>query len=285
MADLLRMFAPPALALLSVLLIDRACVRRSLLPPGFRSADRDPDWVAFARRWTGGIVIGLILWLGVFLPLGALGTAAEFDPAAVGTPQLFLLHGLLLASVACWYVLGFGFDPRRWLRQFGLASGRPLLEVVIGLAAGAAAWVVVILVMLGTGAVLWAVGGRDLLPESPPPLVPWLAGLPLIVRLAVSASAGIGEEIFFRGFLQPRVGIPLSTGLFVVAHLSYEQPFMLLGVTLLSLVFALLVRWRQSIWAAVAAHATFDGIQLAVVIPWALRHLERGDLPVVTLLT
>jgi membrane protease YdiL (CAAX protease family) len=229
-------------------------------------------------------VVSLVLWLGVFLPLSALGTAAEFDPAGLETPQLFLLHGLLLLSVACWYVLGFGFDPRRWMRQFGLSSGRPSFEIVIGIGAGAAAWVMVILVMVGTGAALWAAGGRDLLPESPPPLVPWLAGLPLTVRLAVSASAGIGEELFFRGFLQPRVGIPLSTGLFVFAHLSYEQPFMLLGVMLLSLVFAFLVRWRQNIWAAVVAHATFDGIQLGIVIPWALRHLERGDLPVVSLL-
>ncbi len=51
---------------------------------------------------------------------------------------------------------------------------------------------------------------------------------------------------------------------------------MLVGVTLLSLVFAYIVRWRQSIWAAIVAHAVFDAIQLLFVIPWALRYLPGG---------
>jgi len=79
------------------------------------------------------------------------------------------------------------------------------------------------------------------------------------------------EEIFFRGFLQPRIGIALSSGFFVLAHLSYGQPFMLLGITLLSLIYAFLVRWRQTIWPAIAAHALFDGVQLLVIIPMAMR--------------
>jgi hypothetical protein len=62
----------------------------------------------------------------------------------------------------------------------------------------------------------------------------------------VSLSAGFVEEIFFRGFLQPRVGIALSTAFFVLAHVSYGQPLMLVGIALLSLIFGFLVRWRQT---------------------------------------
>ena len=51
------------------------------------------------------------------------------------------------------------------------------------------------------------------------------------------------------------------------------KTLMLLGVTLLSLVYGGLVYWRQSIWAAIAAHALFDAVQLLVVIPAALRVL------------
>jgi membrane protease YdiL (CAAX protease family) len=47
-------------------------------------------------------------------------------------------------------------------------------------------------------------------------------------------------------------------------------------VTLLSLLFALLVRWRQSILAAIAAHAAFDAVQLLIVVPWALKMLQGG---------
>jgi membrane protease YdiL (CAAX protease family) len=89
-------------------------------------------------------------------------------------------------------------------------------------------------------------------------------------------SAGVVEEVFFRGFLQPRVGIAASSALFALAHLSYEQPLMLLGILLLSVLFALLTRWRQSVWAAIAAHAVFDAIQLLVLIPWAMKMIGEG---------
>jgi membrane protease YdiL (CAAX protease family) len=106
--------------------------------------------------------------------------------------------------------------------------------------------------------------------------VPFIAGLPVGVRILISLSAGVVEEGFFRGFLQPRIGIPLSTAFFALAHLSYGQPFMLIGITLLSLIYAFLVRWRQNLWPAMAAHALFDGVQLLVVVPAAMRFLEGG---------
>ena len=131
--------------------------------------------------------------------------------------------------------------------------------------------------MVTLGSLIWMLGGQEMLPERPPAMIPWLAGLPVLMRLAVSLSAGVVEEAFFRGFLQPRVGISLSTGLFVLAHAGYEQLLMLVGVTLLSLMFALLVRWRQSIWAAMAAHAVFDAVQLLIVVPMALEFAPAAE--------
>ena len=51
---------------------------------------------------------------------------------------------------------------------------------------------------------------------------------------------------------------------------------MLVGITLLSLIYAFLVRWRQNIWPAIAAHALFDAVQLLVIIPAALKLLESA---------
>jgi membrane protease YdiL (CAAX protease family) len=119
--------------------------------------------------------------------------------------------------------------------------------------------------------ILVAAGAEELVPQQAPELVVWIAALPLVWKVAIAASAGFVEEVFFRGFLQPRVGIGISTLLFVLAHLSYDQPFMLVGITLLSFLFAALVWWRQNIWAAVVAHFLFDAVQLVFVIPWALR--------------
>ena len=90
-------------------------------------------------------------------------------------------------------------------------------------------------------------------------------------RLGLALSAGTVEELFFRGLLQPRSGIVFSTALFALAHLSYGQPFLLLGVTLLSVLYAILVRWRQSLWAAMTAHFLFDAIQMLIVIPSVLK--------------
>ncbi|MDX1502026.1 MAG: CPBP family intramembrane glutamic endopeptidase [Thermoanaerobaculia bacterium] len=270
MEELLRAAGPVVLAALASLGLDRSMERRGLLPPGFRGVAR----IARLRRALAAAVMALTLWLGAFAVLGLVGRQPEFDPSQVARSQLFLLHALFALALALWLALGFGGDLRQWAAQLGLRARAPLKELALGTAAGLAAWAVVLGILIALGSLVWALGGADSLPREPPPVVPWMAALPLWLRLALSLSAGVAEETFFRGFLQPRVGIALSSVLFVLAHLSYEQPLMLVGIALLSVIFALLVAWRQSVWAAVAAHTVFDALQLGVMIPWAMRLLE-----------
>ncbi|MBW8875124.1 MAG: CPBP family intramembrane metalloprotease [Acidobacteria bacterium] len=163
---------------------------------------------------------------------------------------------------------------RQFLAQFGFLAPDVPREIGLGLSLGLAAWLAVLAAIIAIAGVLLALGFKDAVPHTPPALVGLIAALPFGVRFAVSLSAGVVEESFFRGFLQPRVGIVLSTAFFVLAHLSYGQPFMLVGIALLSLIYAFLVRWRQSVWAAIAAHALFDGIQLLVVVPAVLKLIE-----------
>jgi membrane protease YdiL (CAAX protease family) len=163
---------------------------------------------------------------------------------------------------------------RQLLAQLGFLAPDVPREIGLGLSLGLGAWLAVIMALVVIAGVLIALGAKDMVPKQPPALVPLIAALPFGVRLAVSLSAGVVEETFFRGFLQPRMGIVLSTAFFALAHLSYGQPFMLVGITLLSLIYAFLVRWRQSIWAAIAAHALFDGVQLLVVVPMVLKLIQ-----------
>jgi membrane protease YdiL (CAAX protease family) len=272
----LRVLGPLLLALAAVAAIDRSTLRRGLQPPGFEPR-RQGLASAAARRGLALTAIGGVLWVGVFAPLATVGSELQPDFSQVHAGQLFLLHGLFAAALAIWYLLGFAGTGGSWTAQLGLRSGRLLPELAIGLAAGVGGWLVVLGVMVTLGSLIWALGGQDLLPQQPPAMIPWLAGLPLLMRLAVSLSAGVVEEAFFRGFLQPRAGIPVSTALFVLAHAGYQQPLMLVGVTLLSLLFALLVHWRQNIWAAVVAHAVFDAVQLLIVVPMALEFAPGGD--------
>ncbi len=331
----LRQGVPFLLALIVTHFLDRRLSVRGLLPPGFK----DP-----IRRILGSLAVFLILWGGIFASLGTIGLEApQPDLSALPTPQLFLMHAILLAVIGVWFLLGyagvarisppppaapaaapeappeqpaqeegendrepalaaFAVEPtieqmeselqplpvpppaapvslgRQFLAQFGFLAPSIPREIGLGLLLGIGSWAAVLAVALVIGLIIVALGGEKALPQQPPALIPFLAGLPIAVRLLISLSAGIVEETFFRGFLQPRIGIVLSTVLFIFAHFSYGQPFMLIGIGTLSLIYAFLVKWRQTIWPAMAAHALFDAVQLVVVIPAMLDVLE-GQAP------
>lgn len=165
---------------------------------------------------------------------------------------------------------------RRFQEQFGFLAPDIPREIGVGVLVGIGSWGAVLAVAILLGLVIMALGGEEALPKQPPALIPWIAGLPVGVRLLISLSAGVVEETFFRGFLQPRIGIFLSTLLFVLAHFSYGQPFMLVGIGTLSLIYAFLVRWRQNVWPAIAAHFLFDAVQLLFIIPFALKYMEKA---------
>jgi membrane protease YdiL (CAAX protease family) len=270
----LRIVGPLVLALVSATAVDQLMQARRLQPPGFAQP---------GRRAAALMLTAAVFYVGVFLALAQVGLPHAALPTELSAPQLFTLHAVFVAAVLGWFLLGFaGYAPAGHTllavfgRQLGLAARQPLREVGIGLGLGLLVWPAVLIVLLLVAALTFALGGEKLLPQEPPQLVVWIAGLPVALRVAVALSAGVVEELFFRGFLQPRVGIGVSTLLFVLAHLSYDQPFMLVGITLLSLFFAGLVWWRQSLWSAIAAHFLFDAAQLLFVIPWALKQWPTG---------
>jgi membrane protease YdiL (CAAX protease family) len=266
--EALRLAGPLLLALVAAVAVDQLTNARGLDPPAFVAR----PW----RRAAGLAIVATTLWIGVFFALGQVGLPA--GPMRTPTiPELFLLQVVFAVSIVAWFAVGHaGWMPPAsppsavFSRQLGFATARPLREFGIGLGLGLLVWPALLLVLLAVVGVLVALGGEDVLPQQPPGLIVWIAALPVPVKLGVAACAGVVEEVFFRGFLQPRVGVGLSTLVFVLAHLSYDQPFMLVGITLLSLFFAALVEWRQNLWPAIAAHFLFDAVQLLFVIPWAL---------------
>ncbi|HVS65069.1 MAG TPA: CPBP family intramembrane glutamic endopeptidase [Thermoanaerobaculia bacterium] len=274
----LRLVLPILLSMTAVVAIDRAAARRGRQLPGLEVGGA-PGWAA--RRVIGLGALGLALYLGVFAPLGTIGIDHGIDLSQVSVVQLFVLHAVF--AVALVLYLGSGLwrpsDSRRarsWREELGVSSASPAREVGLGLASGLLGWGGVILLLSLLAALVVALGGEQALPSSPPPMIVFVAGLPWGLRLLLSLSAGLVEEAFFRGLLQPRIGIIASSVLFVLAHVSYDQPFLLIGVTVLSFGLAVLTRWRRTIWPAVVAHAVFDAIQLLVIIPIALRLLESG---------
>jgi len=262
LGDTLRQLLPFVVAVGVVLYFDARTRRAGLDPPGFRN-----PW----RRGAGLTALALALALTALAPLAGSGAVArEVDFASVPTWQLFAVHLLLVAAALVWFATGFAGSRERLAAQVGLTPRRPLYEIGFGLLFGVGAWAVVLAGAYLVALALAALGGENLVPQKPPEAVVWLASRSVLLRAALAVSAGTIEELFFRGLLQPRVGLLLSTALFASAHLSYGQPFLLVGVTLLSLLYGLLVKWRQSLWAAMAAHTLFDLVQLLVVVPTLL---------------
>ncbi len=255
--------------------IDRSTAARGLLPPGFAAASQD----GVLRRLAAMALLGLVLWFGVFAAIGQIGLPSrvdEVDFENLSPLNLFLMHAILVATLAVWLALGYsrcGHAAGAVIRsQLGLRlrAGQSVpRELGLGILAGAVLWAGVLVAVVIAALVVGAAGGFENLPNEAPKMVLWIGSLPIVLRLMVSLSAGVVEELFFRGFLMPRVGFGLSNVLFVLAHLNYEQPFLLLGVALLSIAFSLLVRWRGNIWPAIAAHFLFDAIQLLIIVPSA----------------
>jgi hypothetical protein len=233
------------------------------------AAPGGPRSVGFRTPWRRGL--GLAVLALVLARLGWHRSRARIavrEPISRRCPPGALRRPVLLGAAVVRDRLR---GQRELAAQVGLSACRPLeigFGVLFGIGACGGAGRRLAVAML-----LVALGGVGMVPQKPPEAVVYLAGRSVLPRRA-GARGGTVEELFFRGLMRARVGILLD-GAFASAHLSYGQPFLLVGVTLLSLLYALLVRWRQSLWAAMAAHTLFDMVQLLVVVP-TLLHDFRG---------
>ncbi|MGD9148258.1 MAG: CPBP family intramembrane metalloprotease [Anaerolineae bacterium] len=77
--------------------------------------------------------------------------------------------------------------------------------------------------------------------------------------LALGLSAGISEELLFRGAVQPRLGLLLATLLFTVGHLQYGLTAATLEIFIIGLVFGL-VRKRSHTTICILIHAGYNTI-------------------------
>ena len=87
----------------------------------------------------------------------------------------------------------------------------------------------------------------------------------LPLALLVSLTSAIGEEIFFRGALQPVFGIPLTSVFFALFHIQYT----LTPASVLIFVVALGLGWlrsRYSTSASIIAHFVYNFVPLTLAI-------------------
>jgi uncharacterized protein len=79
---------------------------------------------------------------------------------------------------------------------------------------------------------------------------------PLVGAALVSVAAGIGEEILFRGALQPRVGVVISSSLFAMLHVQYQLPGIVM-IFAVGLALGLLKQWTSTTFTVIV-HVVYD---------------------------
>lgn len=83
--------------------------------------------------------------------------------------------------------------------------------------------------------------------------------------IAIALSAGIGEELLFRGACQPRFGIAVTSVLFAVVHTQYTVSPALVQVFVLAVMLGL-ARRNANTTTAILCHATYNGILVALAV-------------------
>ena len=222
---------------------------------------------------------GAYAWLGFFMVLMAvLVTGSALAPptskqlASVPFYSLFALHLVLIVFLLGWWL----FSGRPNLKEFlQIRHERPSEVVAIGTAVGVGGWMLTLLMAMCVALALRATGVLEEAPE-PPAMIGWMAALPIWKKALIVLSAMTVEEFFFRSFLQKRVGVVASTILFALAHFTYGNPLMLIGVSVISLVIAITFYRTKNVVPGIIAHGVFDAIQLFVIVPIAVKMMGIG---------
>jgi membrane protease YdiL (CAAX protease family) len=79
--------------------------------------------------------------------------------------------------------------------------------------------------------------------------------------------SGFAEEMFFRGALQPELGLVAASVVFGLAHLVPRWPLVLwsLFAVAIGFVFGWVFDWTGSLWAPAIAHVVVNGVNLPIL--------------------
>ena len=209
-----------------------------------------------ALGW-GGLVSGVTT---VESRLAACGLASE---PVTPTPEalvtgVVITFALFVFPIVLYVGVVHGLGPRGTFRELGLreeGAGRAL-----ALGAGLALAFLVGLALVVAAVSPWL--PESVLENEQALAIARSVTLPSAFLLAV--GSGLGEELFFRGFLQPRFGILATSIVFSLAHLNYGSVSEVVVVFVLSLALGLAYKLTGNLWTAVAAHFTFNFVQLLV---------------------
>lgn len=233
------------------------------------------DLVVLAGATLFAIWVGVVL---VFAPDSAVADDLREDLTG-GTKASLIVSNLL-------NLLLFGIIPLLWVlgtRRVPLEGTKRFLHMHLhrrrdgtGSLGATILWgVVLAAIMLAAVTVLitaytCATDGCLATPEEGEEENPAIQGLldhldwPLVVLVAL--CAGVGEEIFFRGFLQRYLGVWGQAVLFGLAHATGGYLPQILFALGLGVAFGYLIKRGWSLWTLILAHFLYDFVLLGLAL-------------------
>ncbi len=235
----------------------RARIRR-FLPA---SATYDPESPVHTTAWVLTLAM-IAITIGDFVLNGGIaGMAQSLQTNSVGIGDIVYEDALWVFAATLGIGLFLRRTPRQALERLGLripTSQDMNWGMVVGL-------VMIGLVIIFS--LIWSnlVSAQEMQQQTAASnqLAASINSLPL--ALVISAVVAIGEEVFFRGALQPVFGIWLTSLFFSVLHTQYT----LTPATLLIFVTSMALGWlrqRYSTTASIIGHFFYNFIQLALAI-------------------
>jgi membrane protease YdiL (CAAX protease family) len=268
LAQGLRILAA-CLALLVAGAISVACFLPAVRRKVSAIMDTDPQSFVHATALATVVAITLMCFIPLLavgdpplLPLVRVDGGAGLPPPdeQLRTTVYTLLWGLPAAFLAV------GYPLRRTLREARLRLGlvlpslRQVLFSVLMIGA-----LLVVMPLFGHGIeFLWKALGWPLTDEEEIKMLFGFTAGPFAALIA-SIVAGLGEEVVFRGVLQPRLGILLPALMFTSVHAFQYNFDALIQVLLLGVLFGV-VRNRTNTTTAALIHFGYDFVLLATTI-------------------
>jgi len=96
-------------------------------------------------------------------------------------------------------------------------------------------------------------------------IVEKVSSLPWYILLFAILLAPISEELFFRAFLVPRIGILFSSVAFGLVHVAYGSMMEILGATLIGIILALIFKLSRSITPCLLIHIIYNLISILAI--------------------
>jgi hypothetical protein len=222
---------------------------------------------------TLALVLAGYLMGNTALTLSQGGLEGLAETAVPTSLAFFAVSELLFAAIG---FLGVGVFIRRDWRELMKRLG--LVRPTSGQLVRGVGWIIVLVLLQIVAAGLWAILNPEQIATLEDINSVLLENVDTIPEwLVLALAAGIGEEILFRGAIQPVFGLWFTSIIFAVVHVQYGFSPITLFVVLLAVILGL-IRRRHNTTIAIFVHAGYNFVLglLALLATYAEQFVMGG---------